>query len=287
MRLDGVAALAERFDGFILDQWGVLHDGSTAYAGAAACLGRLRDAGKRVVVLSNSGRREAENIRLMERTGFARDLYDHLVVAGEHAREALRSRGEPFHRGLGRRCYVIARGGDRALLEGIGLDLVEDVATAHFVALIGTDAPERLAADYEDVLQAARARDLPLLCANPDLLRPVPGGVTEAPGVLARRYETLGGRVFYHGKPHAPIYRTAIERLRRFGCERIVAVGDSSEHDVLGAAGVGLPSALIAGGIHADALRIAWGEMPNEESWRRFAASRPAAPEFLLATFQW
>jgi HAD superfamily hydrolase (TIGR01459 family) len=286
-RLDGVEALAARFDGFILDQWGVLHDGTRAYPGAADCLRLLREAGKPVVVLSNSGRREAENVRLMERAGFARDLYDRLVVAGEHAREALRVRDEPFHRALGRRCYVIARRGDRALLEGIGLDFVERIEEADFVALIGTDAPHLLAADYEATLAAARARDLPMVCANPDLLRLTPDGMTEAPGVLARRYEALGGRVFYHGKPHAPIYRTAIDLLRRRGCARIVAVGDSIEHDILGAAGVGLPSAFIAGGVHAAALGVAWGEMPLAESWRRFAAAQPAMPEFLLAVFRW
>ena len=53
----GMAEVASRYDGFLVEQWGVLHDGTTPYPGAIACLERLRAVGKRVVLLSNSGRR--------------------------------------------------------------------------------------------------------------------------------------------------------------------------------------------------------------------------------------
>ena len=53
----GLADLASRYRGFIVDQWGVLRDGARPYADALDCLARLRDAGKRIVWLSNSGKR--------------------------------------------------------------------------------------------------------------------------------------------------------------------------------------------------------------------------------------
>lgn len=281
-----LAPLAARFDGFILDQWGVLHDGTVPYAGAAGCLAQLRAAGKRIVILSNSGRSEADNLELMRSMGFDTGLLDRFVSAGEDARSALAERRPPFHSALGPRCYAITRGGDRALLEGIGLEFVDNVAEADFIAAVGHDSPQRNVADYEPVLREGIARRLPLVCANPDLARFTPNGLIEAVGLLAQRYEALGGEVFYHGKPHPPIYRSCLAAL---GCaaDRVIAVGDSVEHDVLGASRVGLASALIPGGVHGEALGVPWGALPTQERWRSFAANAPAKPDYLLGGFVW
>ncbi len=281
-----VAQLAAAFDGFILDQWGVIHDGTHPYPGAAECLIRLHGAGKRIVILSNSGKREADNLRMMKRMGFDIDLIDRFVSAGEDARTALESRVEPFHRGLGRRCYAFTRGGDRSLLEDIGLDFVEAVEEADFLVVIGTDAPRRGVKDYETELNAGIARQLPMVCANPDLARLAPGGLIEASGLIARRYEAQGGAVFYHGKPHAPIYGSCLNAL---GCDpgRVLAIGDSVEHDVLGAARVGIASALIPGGVHGPELGIAWGQLPSPQRWQSFSARAPAMPSYLLSAFNW
>jgi HAD superfamily hydrolase (TIGR01459 family) len=281
-----VEPLAAAFDGFILDQWGVLHDGTHPYPGAAECLRRLRTAGKRIVVLSNSGRREADNLELMQCMGFDTHLIDRFVSAGEDARNALQSRTDPFHRALGQRCYVFTRGGDRSLLEEIGLDFVETVQDADFLAVIGNDSPRRNVADYETELRTGISRGLPMVCANPDLARFAPEGLIEAAGVLAKRYEALGGAVFYHGKPYAPIYRSCLAAL---GCtpDKVLAIGDSVEHDVLGASRVGIRSALIPGGVHAPELGIAWGQLPSRERWQVFAANAPAMPHYLLSAFNW
>jgi len=281
-----VGSLAGLFDGYILDQWGVLHDGSRAYPGAAECLRRLRAAGKRIVVLSNSSKRESDSLELMARMGFDTHCIDRFVSAGEEARRALRERADRFHSALGTRCYAFTRAGDRTLLEGVGLEFVERVEDAQFLAVIGSDSPRRLLPDYEPELRAGIALGLPMICANPDTARFTPQGLTEAQGVLARRYEALGGRVFYHGKPHPPIYRSCLEAL---GCrpEKVVAIGDSAEHDVLGAARAGIRSALIPGGVHGAELGVAWGELPAPQAWRSFAANAPARPDYLLAAFNW
>lgn len=278
--------LAAACDGFILDQWGVLHDGTVPYPGAAACLQRLRAAGKRIVVLSNSGKRAADNLKRMARMGFDTALIDRFVSAGEDARDALETRADAFHSKLGRRCYAFTRDGDQSLLADIGLEFVDRVEDAHFMAVIGTDSPRRALADYERELQAGIARGLPMICANPDIARLTADGIIEAPGVLADRYEALGGTVFYHGKPHPAIYRSCLLAL---GCapERVIAIGDSVEHDILGAARVGLRSALIPGGVHAAALGISWGGLPGPRAWRAFADAAVAKPDFLLPAFTW
>lgn len=285
--LAGVAELATRFDGFILDQWGVLHDGTRPYPGALGCLERLRAAGKQVVVLTNSGRGESENLRLMAAMGFTARLFDRVISAGDSAREAIRARADSFHAGLGRRCLAFTREGDRSILEGLGLEFVAHPAQADFLAVIGIDSPQRTLADYAPDLLAARARALPMVCANPDLTRTHPTGLVAAPGVLAQHYEQIGGEVFYHGKPHPAIYASCLEALRACAGGRVIAVGDSIEHDVLGAERAGLPSAFIASGIHAAALGAEAGRPPDPALWREFEQRAPARPDYLLAAFTW
>lgn len=282
----GLSALAGRFDGYILDQWGVLHDGTRSYPGAAECLRQLRAAGKRIVVLSNSSKRETESLGLMAQMGFDTRCIDRFVSAGEEARSALRARADRFHGALGTRCYAFTRGGDRTLLEGVGVEFVERVEDAQFLAVIGSDSPARLLADYEAELQAGIARALPMVCANPDTARLLPDGITEAQGVLARRYEAMGGNVFYHGKPYPAIYRACLAALA-CPADRVLAIGDSVDHDVLGASRVGIRSALIPGGVHAAELGVVWGELPAPQAWLRFAANAPARPDYLLAAFNW
>ncbi|MCW5593282.1 MAG: TIGR01459 family HAD-type hydrolase [Burkholderiales bacterium] len=285
--LAGVAGLAPLFDGFIVDQWGVLHDGSHPYPGAVECLERLRQAGKHVVVLSNSGRREAANVRLMEQMGFPPRLFDRLVSAGEDAREAIVARTSPFHARLGRRCFAFTRSGDRSILEGIGVDFVSAVGEADFLAAIGIDSPRRNLADYEAELRGGIARGLPMICANPDIARFHEGRLVEATGVLARRYEELGGEVFYHGKPWPAIYASCLAALPDCAPGRVVAVGDSIEHDVLGARRAGLPSAFVAGGIHAGELGVAHGGEPSASAWREFERQAIAKPDYRLPAFVW
>jgi HAD superfamily hydrolase (TIGR01459 family) len=285
--LAGVAGLARDFDGFIVDQWGVLHDGTRPYAGAAECLRQLRALGKRVVILSNSGRREAGNVRLMERMGFEAGLFDRFVSAGEDARAAIERRTHAFHARLGRRYFAFTRDDDVSLLEGLPVERVARVEEADFLMVIGIDSPRLGARDYEPLLAAGAARRLPMVCANPDVTRVSPEGLVDAPGALARRYEALGGEAFYHGKPYPAIYASCLEALGGCARERVVCVGDSIEHDIQGAAGVGLASAFVASGIHLDDLGVAWGGLPEPGAWRRFAATAIARPQFLVPAFVW
>ena len=285
--LTGVCALTADFDGYIVDQWGVLHDGSHPYPGAIDCLERLHQTGKRVVVLSNSGRREADNVRLMEQMGFPVRLLERVVSAGEDARAAILARSTPFHAKLGRRCYAFTRDGEHSILEGIGLTFAATVEAADFLAAIGIDTPRRRLTDYETELRAARARGLPMICANPDIARFHHGELVEATGMLARRYAELGGEVFHHGKPWPAIYASCLTALRDCAPGRVIAVGDSIEHDVLGATRAGLPSAFIAGGIHAQELGMAPGAPPDAATWREFERRAIAKPDYWLPAFAW
>src|SRR6202000_288715 len=120
------------------------------------------------------------------------------------------------------------------------------------------------ASDFDPVLKPAMHAGLPMVCANPDLLVHR-GGIEEiCAGAIAERYEKLGGRVVYHGKPHRKIYEIIFEAFGIQDPSRVIGVGDSFRTDVRGAAEMGAGSVLIAGGIHhAELLR---GSPPRSEA---------------------
>ena len=96
--VDGIGAFADRYQGFLLDQWGVIHDGQQALPAALAALGELKRRNKRLVVLSNSGRRAALNRRRLAEMGFNVAMFDAVVTSGEAAWQALERRNLPGFR---------------------------------------------------------------------------------------------------------------------------------------------------------------------------------------------
>jgi HAD superfamily hydrolase (TIGR01459 family) len=249
--VDGIGAFADRYEGFLLDQWGVIHDGRKALPEAVAALAELKRRNKRLVVLSNSGRRAALNRRRLADMGLDVATLDAVVTSGEAAWNLLRHRNQPGFRDLGRRCVLFTIGGDRAVLDDLGIEVVEAPEDADFLFNTGLEIPPRTLDDYRAVLERAAGRHLPMLCSNPDRVAPSHGRLTTAPGTVAAMYEQMGGTVLYVGKPHAPIYGACLDALDGLEPSEIVAVGDSVEHDVRGANGVGIDCCFVTGGIHA------------------------------------
>jgi ribonucleotide monophosphatase NagD (HAD superfamily) len=105
--LPGLAALADRYDGFILDLWGTIHDGLRPWAGAVEGLAELKRRGKRVLLLSNAPRRSYLAISRLGEMGVPRDHYGDVLTSGEAAQNALVARRDPWHAKLGRRCHLL------------------------------------------------------------------------------------------------------------------------------------------------------------------------------------
>ena len=249
--IEGMRELAPLYDGFILDLWGVVHDGVAPFPGVLDCMSRLMDSGKRVVLLSNAPRRADDVIRRIERIGVPRRLYHAVMSSGEEAWQHLRQRDEPFYAALGRRCLHICSERDLEMREGLDLDWVDAPVEADFILNTGPAEWEDTDEDYAAVLQAARERDLPMVCANPDLVVLHDGRPALCAGAIAEQYEALGGRVRWHGKPHPSVYDSCLGLLGITDRRKILAIGDSLRTDIAGAAGAGIPSLFVAGsGIH-------------------------------------
>ncbi len=283
----GLSGLAGRYDVFIVDQWGVLHDGENPYPGAADCLRALKEAGKKVVVLTNSGRRARINTEVLAELGFERGLYDTLHSSGEAAWRALRDREDPVVRGLGRRCLLLARRNNSAILEGLDLVVTDDPGAADFVFNTGVDPATTPWDKYLEWLAPAADRGLPMVCANPDVTSPLGPRMVFGAGALADWYGARGCPVVRFGKPDAAMFETCLKLVETEERERVLVVGDSLDHDIRGAMNAGFDSAFVAGGIHADTLRIQFGEMPSRDAVTRMAAAFAVQPVHVLPNFVW
>jgi len=283
----GISRFVDFYDAFVLDLWGVIHDGVKLYPGVADTLGRLKALGKPYVMLTNAPRRAASIKRAMARMGLAEDLAPNVMSSGEATWLALRDRANGWLAGLGNRCLHIGPERDNGLFDGLDVEKVEAVEAAGFIVNTGPWEDDETVADYEDTLQAAARRGLRMICANPDLEVIRGGKRIICAGALAQRYEALGGAVRYYGKPYRPIYDTCFATLGLSDPRRILAIGDSLRTDIAGADGIGMDAVLVIGGIHGDELK-AGGDSVAVESRLAEACTRAGhIPIAAIPAFLW
>lgn len=254
MRIDGLSEIAGQFDGMLIDQFGVSHDGARLYDGTIRVLTELRNCAIPVAVMTNSGKRAAANVDRMVKMGLPRDCFAGAMSSGEIA----------YHRLGAARAFIIGKDG-----EDYGFDkitAVSDPRDADVILILGSNAPRTSLEDYRAMLAGLA---LPAICCNPDRWMLTSGGLQPAPGAIAALYEEMGGAVTWIGKPYPDIYR---EAARMIGSpRRILCIGDSAEHDVAGGRNAGHTTLLVLTGVSA-------GLDP---------AGLAPQPDYVMDAFQW
>lgn len=244
--LDGVEPLLERYDHFILDIWGVLHDGMQVYDGVNAALQMFRLAGKQVGLLSNSPNRSAV-IRddLMHHKGVI-GTYDHILTSGDSSYRALKDYE-------GSSVYCIWDEENPTCLEGLSITRVPtpDEADIVLVSLLPRNAKTE---DYMDIVRHMANLKLPMICANADLIVNVGRDLCLCAGAIAEAYEALGGAVSWHGKPHTEVYSELFDMMGAPDKTRLCAIGDSLRTDIQGGGAFGIDTVWNLVGIHAAEL---------------------------------
>jgi len=283
--LTGLRDVADTFDLVILDLWGCVHDGIKPYPGALDCLQRLKEAGKTVAITSNAPRRATGVIGKLAEMGIARALYSDLFSSGEETWRYLKTRPDGLAQRLGRRAFPIVTDRDLDILDGLDLELVDDVGNASFLLVTGVANEKVKAADFDPVLRPAFRANLPLVCANPDLLVHR-GGIEEiCAGAIAERYAAMGGRVVYHGKPHRKIYEIIFKAFGVADPKRAIGIGDSFRTDIRGAKEMGAQSALIGAGIHR--LELAKGGRIDPGQVAALGKQLGVTPDYALPFLAW
>ncbi len=270
--------LSALYDVFFIDQFGVLRGGEAAYAGAAKALARLKAQGKTIVILSNSGRSGQYNAARLVRLGFDSGSFDYFVTSGDVALALLESGLLRVEKTKFTRSLTISSGDDRSLADKLGFASVASADDADLIIISGSETERIPLEAYRSLLHPAAMRAVPCICTNPDLHKLVGDTPLPAAGAIAALYEEMGGVVTRIGKPHMDIYQHTHALCRYPERTRIVSIGDSIDHDILGAAAFGIDSVLARTGVQAHV---------SEAALLAQMQAAQLAPRYLLGSFVW
>lgn len=251
-KLDDISA---GFDVVLCDLWGCVHDGVNAFPDAVAALTRFRERGGVVLLLTNSPRSATGVEAQLERLGVPCESWDAIVSSGDASRRAM------FSGAVGKKVWFVGGPADRAFFdppsEGAGMVAVQPVELreAEGIVCCGPFTLDSTPDDLKEDLAWAAARNIPFLCANPDISVDRGGRREYCAGAFAQEYLALGGESLFFGKPHAPIYELSENVLAQFqpsiATERILAIGDGLQTDILGAVRYRIASLFVTGGLAA------------------------------------
>jgi HAD superfamily hydrolase (TIGR01459 family) len=280
---DHFAALAPDYDVVLSDVWGVVHNGVTAFPEACDALAHFRAGGGRVILITNAPRPGEAVLRQIDRIGVPRAAYDGIVSSGDITCAEMRKRP-------GQSVFHVGPPRDMSIFDGLGAQFAP-LESADYVVCTGlddddTETPE----DYRARLEAMRARKLFMLCGNPDIVVERGHQLVYCAGAIADLYGTMGGEVFYAGKPHRPIYDQALEKAAALrgkpaALNRVLAIGDSVRTDMTGARTFGCDFLFVTSGIHAEEL--GHRDNPDASALRDIFAAAGSAPKGVTRRLRW
>lgn len=247
-RIERLDEIVGRYSAVFCDVWGVLHNGETAFSSAAAALAAARRKGVAVILITNAPRPHPGVIAQLAAIGVPTDAWDRVITSGDVTRDLIaEGPRKVFHVGPDR---------DHSIYDGLDVELVEEFEASSVVCTGLFDDETETPEDYADMLRRFRSRNLPFICANPDIVVERGDRLIWCAGALARDYGQLGGRTLISGKPHRPIYEAASAAAaeilgRPVPASEVLAIGDGVLTDVKGAASNGFDVLYVSAGIHA------------------------------------
>jgi HAD superfamily hydrolase (TIGR01459 family) len=271
--IGSINELGQRYRTWLVDIWGVMHDGARAYDPAVEATRAFRAEGGLVVLLSNSPRPSPGVKRQLTDLGVPPDAYDATVTSGDLTRYELNK--QP-----GARVFHLGPERDRPIFADLNVVLVDENAAELVVCTGLFDDEAETPVHYAELLERLAARQLPMLCANPDHRVERGHRLIYCAGALAAVYEGFGGRVVYAGKPYTPIYALALQTAgdlagREMKREEVLAIGDGVHTDIAGAVGVGVDAVFVASGLHVDKAARDGEPLDGSKLAELFAGSKP------------
>ena len=242
--------LADQFDAFFIDQFGVLMDASGPYPFAIDAIKRLSEYNKPIVLLSNSGKRAIENCERLERLGFDLNLFTAVITSGEVAYWTIKNKIEDGNF-IKPKIYLISRDLDTSPIDGLSCEIAKYTDEADYLIIAGSESDRKALSYYTSLLEPLATRGVPAFCTNPDLIMLTPNGTSFGAGLIAKEYEKMGGPVTWFGKPHPSIYKFALTKIPEIESKKVLCIGDSVEHDIRGGFNANCSSALVKTGIAA------------------------------------
>ena len=275
-RIQSLKEITDHYDVILCDVWGVLHNGVSPFPDAGKALAEARANGATVVLITNSPRPNDSVAIQLDGIGVPRDAWDRIVTSGDVTRGLIRQGPSNV--------YFLGPDRDLNLLDGTDAVAVKENQAEAIVCTGFFDDENEQPEDYRDLLTHFADRNIPMICANPDLIVERGEKLIPCAGAIAAFYTQLGGESRIAGKPHHPIYTEALRQATELrgpvDRARVVAVGDGMPTDVRGAINEELDLLYISAGIHARDYMS--GEATDVQALDAFLASHHAKPRWWM-----
>ena len=281
-----ILEIIDSYDVFILDQWGVMHDGKKGYEFAIKSINTLIQKNKKLLIISNSSRRKINSVNKLKDLGFNKNHFVEVMTSGEMIWQELFNSIDNYEKEL-KNCFHIYNSSKEDGLDfrkGLNkFNFVSNINEANFI-LACTPFEKTEPLDYIPILKKALDLNLIMFCANPDFVTVEKNKASNVfcMGTIADLYEHMGGKVIILGKPNKEIYIESTKKISGLNLSRTIAIGDSLDHDILGANNFGIDSVLISSGIHKElfeeGLQIGLNNIEKSNKWE-------SRPTYLCSNF--
>ena len=249
--------IIHNYENYIIDQWGVMHDGIYGFDHAIEAINYLEKKNKNLFVISNSSKRKKSSEERLPHLGFKKNSFIKIITSGEVIWNTIKREYSGMKKQ--KKCFHIydERKEDGLLYrEGLNLIFTEKIEYADFI-LACTPFANLQPVDYIPILDKAIEKNLLMYCANPDFETIERNNDQNifCMGAIADIYKKMGGEVISQGKPEVDVY---LEASNSFNLDKskTIAIGDSLFHDIKGANNFSIDSILVKSGIHKDLNNI-------------------------------
>ena len=266
-KLDHLSKIFREYDAFIIDLWGVMHNGISLNSSAMNAVRELDSNGKRIIFLSNAPRPTKKVIEFLKKMKMDERYLKNVLTSGEAALNSLK-RNE-----FGKKFYHLGPQRDDSLFVDIKKNQTS-IENCDFILCTGLfDEEEENLKFYENLLKNFTKKIL--VCTNPDLIVHRGGEEEYCAGKIAEIFEKLGGRVIYFGKPHKEVYLSCLKEN-----EKTLVIGDNLKTDIKGANNMKLDSIFITNGVHKSKIK-------NEELLKKTLEEYNVSSKYFQEELTW
>ncbi len=266
-KLEHLSEVYSSYDTFIIDLWGVMHNGIALNSNAILAVEKLIKESKKVIFLSNAPRPSKKVKEFLKRLKMEEKYLDNIVTSGEAAMNAINQ--ERF----GKLFFHLGPARDDSIFHQVRGNKTK-IENCDFILCTGfLDNYESDLNFYKQLLKEHVSKKL--ICTNPDLIVHRGNKEEYCAGLIAQVFETMGGQVIYFGKPHKEIYKMCFNEN-----EKVLAIGDNLRTDILGANNLNIDSVFISSGVHCN-------EFNNEEQLRKLLEKYKVKTKYVQSKLTW
>ena len=235
--LNHLSEVFDAYDTFVIDLWGVMHDGIKLNDGAMEAVAQLKIKSKKIVFLSNAPRPSAKVVDFLLKMKMKKNYLSNVMTSGEAAMQAINQNK------FGKKFFHLGPSRDSSIFKKVK-DNKTEIDDCDFILCTGLfDENEDNMDYYKNLLLKHVSKKL--VCTNPDLIVHRGNKEEYCAGYIAKIFEELGGKVTYYGKPHKEIYQICLKPN-----EKVLAIGDNLRTDIKGANNLNKDCLFISDGVH-------------------------------------